>query len=214
MRLCFIERKYPNIFLFLLILASQVHSYPVGWSELALFAIFENKHIAADQEYFLQTKIAEFGGTYDWHKCNRVFLLQKITTDLKQEHIYLSIFESFILLQRTIAKQKIWYKIFRLLFVGPKIGKIVLDIVKGKQICWGVSLNFFKFKTFKSVAGSKNVKIYLVNFTVELQSKFSEAQHQVKLGFCNNLAHLAHSPFLSSKKSLHPTIQPFQFWLF
>ena len=105
---------------------------------------------------------------------------KKITTDLKQEHIYLSIFESFILLQRTIAKQKIWNKIFRLLFVGPKIGKIVLDIVKGKQICWGVSLNFFKFKTFKSVAGSKNVKIYLVNYTVELQSKFSEAQHQVK----------------------------------
>ena len=139
-------------------------NYPVGWSELALFAIFDLLPI---RNIFYYTKLAELSGTYDWHKCNRVFLLQKITTDLKQEHIYLSIFESFILLQRTIAKQKIWNKIFRLLFVGPKIGKIVLDIVKGKQICWGVSLNFFKFKTFKSVAGSKNVKIYLVNFTVE-----------------------------------------------
>ena len=85
---------WKKISKYLLILANfgLPSSYPVGWSELALFAIFENKHIAADQEYFLQTKIAEFGGTYDWHKCNRVFLLQKITTDLKQEHIYLSIF--------------------------------------------------------------------------------------------------------------------------
>ena len=26
--------------------------YSIGWSELALFAIFENRHYAADQEYF------------------------------------------------------------------------------------------------------------------------------------------------------------------
>ena len=34
--------------------------YTVGWSELALFAIFENRHYAADQEYFYESNPNHF----------------------------------------------------------------------------------------------------------------------------------------------------------
>ena len=53
--------------------AGQYKYYRLGWSDLALFAIFEKLHVSADQVYFLGgqfQKIVEF-------RQGKVFILKK-----------------------------------------------------------------------------------------------------------------------------------------
>ena len=79
---------------------------PVGWSDIALFAIFENGHYAADQVYFYESnlkKIVEF----DRMRGN-VFFPQKIKETLKLNFLFLKICKYLpCILQRAIAKKKI-----------------------------------------------------------------------------------------------------------
>ena len=85
----------------------------VGWSDLLLFAIFENGRIAADQVYF-----------YELIPKNRQrFHYQKITGSLKM-NIFFKMCKYFLLYQRTLAKKEnSKLKYLKHFILGPKNGQ-------------------------------------------------------------------------------------------
>ena len=87
-------------------------TYTVGWSDLALLATFEIWHISVDQVYFL--------GKSATSAVRQSFHLKKLI-NLKNVYFFEN---TFLLLQRTIAKNKILY--YNFFFMPPKWSKLFL----------------------------------------------------------------------------------------
>ena len=99
---------------------------------------------------------------------------------------------TFFLPQRTIAKKKI----------REKIGKIVFDLVKGREKIEFFS-SFNKFKVDSSTwSGLKKVKKIMADFMITF--KFYTFKREIWNGVQNNLAQQDKFPILFVQKSLHP----------
>ena len=75
----------------------------VGWSDLALFTVFEIGHIAADQAYFNELnskKISKFGSTR-----GKIFHFQKSQGPLIKINIFRKFANTFLLLQKESRKK-------------------------------------------------------------------------------------------------------------
>ena len=126
--------------------------YTLGWSDLALFSIFENLHISAAQS----------------------FHFQKITETLKINIYFWKLVDTSLLHQRTISKKKLKKKtLFNIHFYFPKMGRTVFDLCKVKIIFFFTSFLALKKNqiicTFPLSQASKKVLHFVVDFRVTVQ---------------------------------------------
>ena len=119
-------------------LKNPFKSKRVEWLEVVilqfLFLIFKIGHIAVDQMYF-QKFIAKKSAIFASRPAHarQSFHIQKFTGALKI-NIFLRFANTFILLQRTIAKKKIRNQVlFNIFLDPPKLEKLILPMVKAKH---------------------------------------------------------------------------------
>ena len=110
----------------------------LGWSDIALFAIFKNWHIPADWVNFNSSSIPKKSAIWRIHGKDSLF--SKNRRDLKKLYFFWKIANTFFLLQRTI----VWKNVERKTFLEFCVGKIVFDVVKGKLL-----FSFFSFLALK-----------------------------------------------------------------
>ena len=99
----------------------------LGWSDFELFLDFQILHITVDQIYF-QKFIAKQFFPRACRVCAAKFSHSNNHRGLKKKKFKFA--TNFILLQRTIAKKKIWNSVQFNIFSGPHNGAMV----KGKHI--------------------------------------------------------------------------------
>ena len=124
------------------------HEPTLGWSNIALFAIFENVHYAADQVrvYFYESnskKICKFGRAR-----GKVFYFQKMTETLK-----INIFSENLQIQNLSSKNNrrevnLDFHFVLIYFASNTWAKLVLPMVQAKTILGGFS-SVFAFKQAK-----------------------------------------------------------------
>ena len=111
--------------------------WPLGWSDIVLFAIFENGHTAADQVIFLWVQFQKNGELASRARgaCAAKIYLLNIQRNLKMNIVSYQILYTFLLLQRTIDKQKIRNLIFCYIVLVPQNGQIYFWPSPRKKKC-------------------------------------------------------------------------------
>ena len=93
----------------------------LGWSDWAIFAIFEKGHYATDQVYFYESNSKK---SANLNARGKVFFYHR---DHKNEYFFLKFcnYCNFLILQRTIAKKESSKYYFYIFGGAPKMGKLV-----------------------------------------------------------------------------------------
>ena len=86
----------------------------LGWSDLDLFSIFENGHYAADEVHTFMIPSPKNRRIWPraYSACAAKFSLSKNHRDPKNRIFFWKFSNTFLLLQRTIGKKKIWNYIY------------------------------------------------------------------------------------------------------
>ena len=112
--------------------------YAVGWSDVLLFAIFENGHTAADKVYLyeLNPKNQQIS-----LRARQSFLFFLISENFKMKILFLNLQTPSFYIKENSPKRKFEIKNIKYLFMGPKMGKVVFALNKGKMNLFSVSLH-------------------------------------------------------------------------